>query len=186
MEHAQRNHPELTFTGVINHHYFETNTARSLWTASKHFLDRDMILLNGDVLFSRAVIARVASGRHAANMAVEAKPCGDEEVKVVVDEARRIHEIGKEIDPERTLGEYIGVARFTAPFTNALFRSLDDLRTKPEGQQAYYELAIENILEDQHAQAVDVTGLPCVEIDFPEDYQRARVEIFPRFAKNEA
>lgn len=186
LEHAERNHPELRFRGVVNHHYFETNTAKSLWTAGKHFLDRDMILLNGDVLFDREVIKRVAEGDYPANMAVEAKPCGDEEVKVVVDDERRIHEIGKEIDPSRTLGEYIGVARFTAPFTNTLFRALDELRSKKEGPQAYYELAIENILEDQHAQAIDVTGLPCVEIDFPEDYQRARVEIFPRFAKNQS
>ena len=87
LEHAERNHPELRFRGVVNHHYFETNTAKSLWTAGKHFLDRDMILLNGDVLFDREVIKGVAEGDYPANMAVEAKPCGDEEVKVeTVDE----------------------------------------------------------------------------------------------------
>ena len=30
--------------------------------------------------------------------------------------------------------------------------------------------------------SVEVTGLPCVEIDFPEDYEVARRDIFPRFA----
>lgn len=183
MEHATRQHPKMNFTPVVNHHFFETNTAKSLWWAAEHFMDRDMILLNGDVLFDPRVIQRVAEGRDPANMAVEVKPCGDEEVKVVVDDSGRIHEIGKEIDPERTLGEFIGVAHFSAPFTNALYRSLDALVRTPEGQQAYYERAIESILSTTHAQAVDVTELPCVEIDFPEDYERARKDIFPRFER---
>ncbi len=185
LRHAAQQHPDLQITPVVNHHFFETNTAKSLWWAAEHFMDRDMILLNGDVLFDRQVIERVAEGSEPANMAVEAKPCGDEEVKVVVDKDQRIVEIGKQLDPERCLGEYIGVAHFSASFSNALYRSLDQLVRTEEGQQAYYERAIETILGSHHAQAVDVTGLPCVEIDFPEDYEVARKEIFPRFAREQ-
>ena len=185
LAHAAEAHPDIKIHPVINHHYFETNTAKSLWWAGEHFRDRDMILLNGDVLFDREVIQRVADGTHPANMAIEGKPCGDEEVKVVVDADQKILEIGKHIDPERCLGEYIGVGHFSAGFCNALYAALDKLVRTPEGQQAYYEKAVEMILGEQHAQTIDVTGLPCVEIDFKEDYEHARKEIFPRFAKHD-
>ena len=183
LEHAQREHADLRFTSVTNHHFFETNTAQSLHAAGKHFLDRDMVLLNGDVLFDPRVIERVVKAPHAVSMAVEAKPCGDEEVKVIVDGDGRIQEIGKEIDIERSLGEFIGVARFSATTTGKIYQSLSEVVSTEDGRRnAYYERALAEIVDDVALTSVEVTGLPCVEIDFPEDYEVARRDIFPRFA----
>jgi choline kinase len=184
LEHARRHHPELAITTVVNHHFFESNTARSLWMAGEQFLDRDMVLLNGDVLFDPEVLKRVVDSSRAAAMAVEGKLCGEEEVKVVVDRDDRILEIGKELDPEQCRGEFIGVARFAAPFSSRFWQALDTLAHAEEGRDAYYERAIETMLGDHAAHAVDVTGLPCVEIDFPEDYELARTKILPAFDRS--
>lgn len=185
MAHARAEHPDLRFHEVVNHHFFETNTAQSLFAASKHFLDRDMVLLNGDVLFDSRVIERVVKAPNAVSMAVEAKPCGDEEVKVIVDEAGRIQEIGKEIDIGRSLGEFIGVARFSALTTTKIYDALKEVVSTPEGRSdAYYERALASLVSEVPLTSVEVTGLPCVEIDFPEDYEVARRDIFPRFASS--
>lgn len=180
---AQHHAPDLDFGHVINHHFFETNTAASLALASEHFLDRDTILLNGDVLFDPRVLERCVSGGHLANLAVEAKPCGDEEVKVLVEPDDRITRIGKEVDAGACRGEYIGVAHIAAPFTTHLATSLDKLMHTDEGRDAYYERAIDTFLDEQAVHSVDVTGLPCIEIDFPEDYENARREVFSRFGR---
>ena len=117
MAHAEHNYPQVEFSYRINHHFFETNTGISLLEAAPAFLDRDFVYLNGDVLFEPELLTRVIDAPHRAALAVEVKVCGEEEVKVICDEAGRVLEIGKELDPERSLGEFIGVARFNAPFT---------------------------------------------------------------------
>jgi choline kinase len=183
LEHAAARHPQLRIRNVVNHHFFENNTAASLWIAGPEFLDRDMVLLNGDVLFDPRVLERVVQGGHAANLAVEAKPCGDEEVKVVVDADERVRRIGKLLTPAECRGEYIGVAGFSAPFSTHLFESLDRLMHTEEGEQAYYERAMDELLDTQDVAAIDITGLPCVEIDFPSDYENARRNIYPRMGK---
>ena len=88
-----------------------------------------------------------------------------------------------EIDIERSLGEFIGVARFSATTTGKIYQSLSEVVSSEEGRRnAYYERALAEIVDDVALTSVEVTGLPCVEIDFPEDYEVARRDIFPRFA----
>lgn len=179
VEHAQHVHPDITFHHKINHRFFETNTAYSLWIAAEQFLDRDMILLNGDVFFDPRILERVVNAPHQVAMAVEAKPCGDEEVKVIVDKTNRIQHIGKILPQGECLGEYIGVAAFSAPVTTHIYSALDRLIDTDSGLDAYYEGAINALLSDHPFHAVDVTGFPCIEIDFPEDYRLARESVFP-------
>lgn len=182
-EHAEHRYPELEFTYRINHHFFETNTAYSLWLAGEEFLDRDFVYMNGDVLFEPRLLERTVAAPGLATLAVEAKKCGDEEVKVIVDEAGRIHQIGKGLDPARCLGEFIGVARFAAPITAYFFQALDAL-AHGGSRNDYFEAALAKLAPQHALQAVDVTDLPCIEIDFPEDYERARTAVLTRFGKS--
>ncbi len=52
-----------------------------------------------------------------------------------------------------------------------------------EGEQAYYERAMDDLLDTQDVAAIDITGLPCVEVDFPADYESARRNVHPRMGK---
>lgn len=183
IEHAKSFHPDITFRHEINHHFFETNTAHSLRIAADQFLDRDMILLNGDVFFDPRILESVVRSPHQVAMAVEAKPCGEEEVKVIVDEENRIRRIGKVLPQDKCLGEYIGVAAFSAPTTIQICSALDRLIHMDTGQDAYYEDAIDALLSDHPFHAVDVTGFPCIEIDFPEDYKLARESVYPSLSQ---
>ncbi|MCA9544617.1 MAG: phosphocholine cytidylyltransferase family protein [Myxococcales bacterium] len=182
MAHVQQHYPELSFEFRVNHHFFETNTALSLLAAADTFLDRDFIYLNGDVLFEPALLARVVASPHRAALAVEAKPCGDEEVKAVVDGSGRISALAKTLDPATALGEFIGVARFNAPFTAWFYKALEAI--KHEGlRNAYFEAALDRMAPDHAMHAVDVTDLPCIEIDFPEDYEAACAQVVTRFQR---
>ncbi|MEZ4254501.1 MAG: phosphocholine cytidylyltransferase family protein [Polyangiales bacterium] len=181
-EHAERRFPDMEFSYRINHHFFETNTSYSLWTAGEEFLDRDFYYLNGDVFFEPDLLARLEASPTASAFAVEKKRCGDEEVKVVVDGEGRIQRIGKELDPAECAGEFIGVARIGAFMTNRFFQALDQLAH--EGQRnVYFETALDMIAPEVPMHMVDVTDMPCIEIDFPEDYERARTQIADRLRK---
>jgi choline kinase len=140
----------------------------------------DVVCLNGDVLFPPRLLQRVVEADHAGSLAVETKRCGEEEVKVTCDDAQRIVRIGKRVSPSEARGEFIGVARLRGEFLRKFVRALDLLVVAGHAD-AYFEAAMDQMLDDVAGHAVDVTELPSIEIDFLEDYERARREVIARF-----
>ena len=176
MEAVQERCPQSAgwrITYVVNHHFFDTNTAHSLWLAGDRFLGQEFLYLNGDVLFPKELIDRVIDSAHPTALAVEIKACGDEEVKVLTDGASRIIDIGKEVDKDKALGEFLGIGRFSAEITRPFYQALGDI-VEAGLKTAYFEYALREMAPNQELHYVDVTDLPCIEIDFPEDLQKAQ------------
>jgi choline kinase len=169
-------HPDMHVHYIINHLFFSTNTAYSLLLTADYFKGRDFIYLNGDVLFPSALLKHIIDSDQENPMAVEVKQCGAEEVKVIVDKSGRITDVGKDLDPNRSLGEFIGVARFDSSITDPFIEALEGYNV--EGfEMAYFEDALNRITETSVLSAVDVTDMPCLEIDFPEDVEEAKLKI---------
>lgn len=161
----------------VNELYAQTNTVYSLMLAGDYFLGHDFLYFNADVLFHPILLKRLLDSPHATALAVEAKPCGEEEVKVIVDSTGRVVRIGKQISSAESLGEFIGVAKFGAETTPDFLASLKAVVA--EGRQmSFFEAAVDRILSQHPMYAEDITGIPVVEIDFPEDLQRAREIIY--------
>ena len=180
-EAVQSGYPDLNVRFIVNQHFFDTNTAYSLGLANETFSGHDFLYFNGDVLFPAELLRRLVRSERSNPLAVEAKLCGEEEVKVIVGADDRIADIGKHIDPAVALGEFIGVARFDAALTPHLAAALD--RVIADGERnAYFERALEHLAVDQPLHALDVTDLPCIEIDFPEDLAKAE-ELVSRLQK---
>ena len=176
MEAAQERCPPSAgwrITSVVNHHFFDTNTAHSLWLAGDRFLGQEFLYLNGDVLFPNELIDRIIESTHPTALAVEIKACGDEEVKVLTDGASRIVDIGKEVDKDQALGEFLGIGRLSAEITRPFYHALGDI-VEAGLNTAYFEHALRELAPNQELHYVDVTDLPCIEIDFPEDLLQAQ------------
>lgn len=180
LEHLAAHHPDVRITPVINHDFFDTNTAHSMWLARAFMACGDVVCLNGDVLFPPRLLRRVVEADHEGSLAVESKRCGDEEVKVTCDDAQRIVRIGKRLPSAEARGEFIGVARLRGRFLEKFVRALD-LLVATGHTDAYFEAAMDHMLDDAAGHAVDVTELPSIEIDFLEDYERACAEVIGRF-----
>ena len=180
LEHLRVQHPDMRITPIINHDFFDTNTAHSMWLARSFMACGDVVCLNADVLFPPRLLQRVVDADHAGSLAVEAKPCGQEEVKVTCDETHRIVRIGKRLPSSEARGEFIGVARLRGEFLRQFVRALD-LLMAAGNSDAYFEAAMDQMLDDVPGHAVDVTELPSIEIDLLEDYERARREVIARF-----
>ena len=58
-------------TYVVNRHFFDTNTAHSLWLAGDWFLGQDFLYLNGDVLFPKELIDRVIDSAYPTALAMK-------------------------------------------------------------------------------------------------------------------
>ena len=162
----------VTFEIVVNEDYADTNTIHSLYLAREH-LNEDFIYFNADVLFERELISHLA-GRDGNVFAIEEKKCGAEEVKVIVGGDRRIVRIGKKLEPQKCLGEFIGVGKFSASSCEAMVKSLCRFNEGLGERNLFFEAAVDAILDEHFFYAMGLDGLGAIEVDNPDDYKRAK------------
>ena len=172
MESVKKNFPEINFKFIVNHHYFETNTAYSVYVGKEALSDQHL-LMNADVVYPKALLSKLYHSSFENVLAVDIKSCGREEVKVIDGGQNKISAIGKDLIEDQCLGEFIGVAKFSSEFMNDFVKALGRL-IEAGGKNDYFEAGIEQLLEKQLVHYVDVSEYPCLEIDFMEDLELAR------------
>ncbi len=148
------------------------------------FNETEFILMDADVLYDQEMIRRLVK--------TEIKNCllldrdfvaGDEPVKICIDNNGNINEFRKQIADDleyNSQGESVGFFKFTKLIGASLLGRIDDYLAKGENDTPYEE-AIRDLLLTYPEQFgfEDVTGVPWIEIDFPEDIKRAQKEILP-------
>jgi len=113
-----------------------------------------------------------------SNLACVPGGCGEEEVKVTVENSRII-EIGKHISPKKCYGEFVGIAKFVKNDNVRFAEILEECVKDKKTWNFYFEYAVNLLLKESFFNAVDISGFPATEIDFPEDLSYARQKIFP-------
>ncbi len=176
-----RHRKVASFTLIENELYGETNTAYSLWLA-RHEMTDGFLYLNGDVLIHPEIIRRLAGSTAPEALAMERKTCGEEEVKATLDGVR-VTALSKTVPPSEAYGEFIGIAKFSRRFGPSFRAALEEVIEEDRLLTVYFEAALERLLEHHTLTAVDITDLPAIEIDFPEDLSRAENEVLPLFPK---
>jgi len=172
----------LSIVFVKNPIYHKTNTLYSLWLASQHVRYDDFIYLNGDVVFSKKILEALLNSPYDACLAVEKKRVGKEEVKVIVNQGL-LKRIGKDLDPYKSYGEFIGIAKFSKNFNKLFTRKLDSL-VRQKFINEFFEKALDELAGVIRIRVVDITGLPCIEVDTLEDYEIAK-KIYNYYLKKE-
>jgi choline kinase len=164
--------PEATF--VYNEFYDQTNTSKSLLKALRASGDGGVLWLNGDVVFDPQVLVRVTPfmDGNQSFVVVNTSKVSDEEVKYTLDSAGFIDQLSKQVQP--ALGEAVGINYVAAQDKAALIARLAQV-----DDQDYFERGIELAIarDGLRFQAVDISDLYAVEVDFPEDLERAN-ELF--------
>ena len=160
---------------VENPIFDKTNTLYSLHLTEK-YMNEDFLYFNADVLFHPLLLQKLVKGEDKSLLLIEKKETGDEEVKVkVVDEL--ITEIHKQINPLEAEGEFIGVAKFAKDDLPCFIKCLrQGIIEKQENN--YFEYAVNMMCKERELMAIYTDGLPCIEIDYPEDLKRAREYLF--------
>lgn len=174
-EYVRGHYPQMKVHFVHNPRYETTNNIYSLYLSGEYARGRDILLLDSDILFDPAIIARLLECPDTEALALERHACGEEEIKITVDERGLVREISKIVDPAEAIGESIGLEKMGADYTEALFAELDTMIGREGLDNVFYERAFERLIERcMSFRPVDITGLTAMELDTVEDFERAR------------
>ena len=140
------------------------------------------MVLNCDVLFHPVLLADLLTARHEdalllAYREAHQPPFGDEEMKVKV-RCGRVMDISKTMEPDEADGENLGIVKFGAEGAGVLVDIMDRL-IAAGGLRDWAPRAFREFAQIRPLQAIGTRGLPWIEIDFPEDYQRAIRDVLP-------
>jgi L-glutamine-phosphate cytidylyltransferase len=168
-------------TYVENSRYAETNSMYSLWMA-RPLLYEGFVVLNCDVLFHPVLLSDLLSARHdnallLAYRDADQPPFGDEEMKVQV-RCGRVVDMSKAMDPAEADGENLGVVKFGPEGAAELVGIMDRL-VAAGGLRDWAPRAFAEFARTHPLHVIGTRGYPWIEIDFPEDYQRAVRDVLP-------
>ncbi|MBI2562836.1 MAG: phosphocholine cytidylyltransferase family protein [candidate division NC10 bacterium] len=177
MAEASRGPAEVEVRFVTNEQFTRGNIL-SLWHA-RHDFDDDILLMDGDVLYPRELLARLIASPDSNAIAVDERFQDTGEEQKVVCEDGWVVEVTKKIsgDP-RIRGEAVGILRLSADAAEVLRGILEEfIETGKDSLE--YEDALRELAAEVPIGVVEVGDLPWVEIDFEDDLARAREQILP-------
>lgn len=158
---------------IENPIYDKTNTLYSLYLASQ-FLKQDSLYFNADVMFEPGLLDQLLDCKLSSILVEQKDDCEIEEVKVKMDQDHFLKEIGKTLPLSVSDGEFIGIACFRLDILHFLLQSLKSGIEAGEHNH-FFELAVNRLCQKKPIKCILTNGLPCLEIDFPEDLMQARL-----------
>jgi choline kinase len=148
----------------------------------------DVLLMDADVLYHGQILKALVAGERAANRVLMDRDfeAGDEPVKLCLRDGVPV-ELRKRLSPDLqydTVGESVGFFRFDEAGARRLREIVAGYVARGASDMPHEEAVRDLIREREHAfEVADVTGLPWIEIDFPNDVARAEREILPELAE---
>ncbi len=168
---------------VTNPRYREGSIVSMAAVAAELTNGGDVLFMDADVLYDPRILARLATTRHANCFLMDRDfEAGEEPVKLCV-RAGEIVDFGKQVDAAHDMvGESVGFFRFDASGAREITAAAQARISRGERLEMYEEAIRDAIKAGAPGRFgyEDITGLPWIEIDFPEDVQRAAGEILPR------
>lgn len=163
---------------------YEQGSVISLWASRDRLEGGDpVLLLDADVLFHPAILARLLeTGKENCFLLDRNYESGDEPVKIAVRDGVMV-EFRKQLPADLeydVLGESVGFFRFGAACAARIAGRCGRFESEGLSDAPHEEVLRAELLERPGEFAYeDITGLPWIEIDFPDDLEKAETEILP-------
>lgn len=176
--YVEKHFPHFRFVFIQNNRFADSNNFFSLSLVVEHPITAETIYqLNCDVVFDPKILQELSNlDPQKSFSATEYKICGEEEIKVSLDSEGRIKELNKKIFPPESIGEAVGIHKYSNSFWNQLSVFLKKFRN--EFKNEYYERGIEETIQSGASIFPwNVDSFYVKEIDFPEDLTLAEEAI---------
>jgi choline kinase len=154
---------------VFNPFYKVAENVASCWMA-RHEMDRDFMLLNGDVVFEQAVAQdalRLARG--SVTVTINRPAQYDEDDMKVELRGDRVVAIGKDLSMERVGAESIGMMVFRGDGPRLFREELDATMRTQAGLRGWFTQVVHRMAGRDLVGWAAIDGLDWGEIDFHDD-----------------
>ena len=176
-------HPFKAFPDVTLHPFEEATTGNNivslLLALDAIGTDRGFYLFNSDVICDNAILKALRDAPDADSLLVDPDSRDAEAMKVSAQADGRLVAIAKSLAPDDSLGEYIGISRFSPKSASLLHEILYSIVRKEKRTSEWYEAAVDRLFA---LRPIRATLLPkdgrWIEIDTPDDFARAK-SLFP-------
>ena len=176
------------FFRIVHNENFERGSVLSLWCARQYLGTSETLLMDADVLYDPRILERLVNTKTANCFLLDRdfEP-GEEPVKLCVSNGRLV-EFRKQVDEglgADLRGESVGFFRFAQDMGTRLALQVEEYYANQRHDEPYEE-PLRDILLQCPAEFgyEDITGLPWIEIDYPDDVDRAQAVIFPRIVES--
>jgi L-glutamine-phosphate cytidylyltransferase len=162
---------------VVNE-YYTRGSITSLW-AARHEMTEDTVLMDADVLYDPAILARLVRSPLPTALLMDQSVRQQTEECMVAASQGRVVRLSKTLpDHYDQAGEGVGFLKIRKDHIPAL---LDSVQAQIEAGRLdmEYEDAMQDFFGKIPVGYEPIGGLPWIEIDFPEDVQRAGRDILP-------
>jgi choline kinase len=169
--------PTVAIRWVVNEQ-FVRGSITSLWAARNEMND-DVVLMDADVLYAPEILARLVRSSQSSALLMDETVTQDSEECMIAAQDGRVLSLSKKLPAHyQEAGEGVGFLKVQQSDMPSLLASV---QTCIEAGQLdmEYEDALARFFQDVPVGYEKIGGLPWVEIDFPEDIQRAASQILP-------
>lgn len=172
MEYCESLQLPCHITYVKNPIYDQTNYIYSIYMARAELKD-DIILMHGDLVFTKEVLAEVIAGKESCMTVSSTLPLPEKDFKAVID-GEQIKKVGI---------EFFKSAMAAQPLYKLLKKDwliwLQNIETfcENDNRKCYAENAFNEVSDRCVIKALDVKDALCCEIDTPEDRERVIAQL---------
>ena len=168
---------------VVNDQYTR-GSITSFWKARSE-VDDDVVIMDADVLYHPDILRRLIESRHPNALLIDETVSQQTEECMVAIQNERVTSLSKTLpDYYDFTGEGVGFLKVGRADSAALIQSMQG--PIEAGQlDMEYEDGLKGFFDTVKVGYEQIGGLPWVEIDFPEDIQRAEGEVLPAFLLQE-
>ncbi len=161
---------------IENPRWDTTNSLYSFWLA-RDWIKGPLVILNSDVIFHPNILHKLLALGGDVIAYDSSSGHAPEHMKVRVVEGQLI-DMSKDMDDGISNGENVGVLCFSEDTARLLVRKAEAIIASGD-EKSWMGTAVREVARDRRISAVDIAGLPWVEIDCARDLQRARKETLP-------
>lgn len=172
-ELARLARPGLSLNARFNPFYKVADNLGSCWIV-REAMNQDFLILNGDTLISREIVARVLGDSDwPIRVTVDIKLAYDSDDMKVERDGERLIAIGKTLSAAQSNAESIGFLAFRGEGA-ALFRdTVEAFMRTPAGVENWYLKVIDALASTGKVGTCAIDGLDWAEVDFLNDVQTA-------------
>jgi choline kinase len=154
---------------VDNPDYHRYNNLHSLWLAKNELSGTSFLLCNGDVILNVGILERALGSAETSEIVVD-----DSSRSTPIDSpgtvmrGGRILDLGRHIPFDATAGYAIGLYRFTATLSQALFETAEKMLNAGETNAGFHD-PLPDLFPDHPVFPLSTAGMSWTDLDAPDE-----------------